>query len=46
MVTGQDYNYFPKSFGQQLKVVKAIERTYAETQDMLNLMTLLVYIKM
>ena len=29
MVTGQDYNYFPKSFGQQLKVVKAIERTYA-----------------
>lgn len=29
MVTGQDYNYFPKSFGQQLKVVKAINRTYA-----------------
>ena len=29
MVTGQDYNYFPKSFGQQLRVVKAINRTYA-----------------
>jgi len=29
MVTGQDYNYFPKGFGQQLKMVKAIERTYA-----------------
>lgn len=29
MVTGQDYNYFPKSIGQQLKTVKAINRTYA-----------------
>ena len=29
MVTGQDYNYFPKSFGQQLRVVNAINRTYA-----------------
>lgn len=29
MVTGQDYNYFPKSLGQQIRIVKAIERTYA-----------------
>ena len=29
MVTGSDYNYFPKAYGQQLKVIKAIERTYA-----------------
>ena len=29
MVTGKDYNYFPKSYGQQLRVIKAIERTYA-----------------
>ena len=29
MVTGKDYNYFPKAYGQQLKVIKAIERTYA-----------------
>lgn len=29
MVTGQDYNYFPKSLGQQVRIVKAIERTYA-----------------
>ncbi len=29
MVTSKDYNYFPKSIGQQLKVLKAVERTYA-----------------
>lgn len=29
MVTGKDYNYFPKAYGQQLRVIKAIERTYA-----------------
>jgi len=29
MVTGKDYNYFPRSIGQQLKVLKSIERTYS-----------------
>lgn len=29
MVTGQDYNYFPKSFGQQLKLIKSVNRTYS-----------------
>ena len=29
MVNGKDYNYFPRSIGQQLKVLKSIERTYS-----------------
>lgn len=29
MVTGKDYNYFPRSIGQELKVLKSIERTYS-----------------
>lgn len=29
MVTGSDYNYFPKSSTQRLKLIKAIERTYS-----------------
>ena len=29
MVTGSDYNYFPKSFTQRIKILKAIERVYS-----------------
>ena len=29
MVTAKDYNYFPRTIGQQLRVLKSIERTYA-----------------
>lgn len=29
MVTGADYNRFPKSIGQQLKILKSVVRTYA-----------------
>ena len=29
MVTAKDYNYFPRTIGQQLRVLKSTERTYA-----------------
>lgn len=29
MVSNKDYNYFPRSIGQSIRVLKAIERTYA-----------------
>ena len=29
MVTGSDYNYFPKSSTQRIRLIKAIERTYS-----------------
>ena len=29
MVSGSDYNYFPKSSTQRIKLIKAIERTYS-----------------
>lgn len=29
MVTGSDYNKFPKSFGQQVKILKSLVRTYS-----------------
>ena len=29
MVTGADYNKFPKSFGQQVQVLKSLNRTYS-----------------
>lgn len=29
MVSAKDYNYFPKTFGQSLRVLNAVERTYA-----------------
>ena len=36
MVTAQDYNYFPKSIGQQVKVLKAINRTYSGNSRYIN----------
>lgn len=36
MVTGSDYNIFPLSFGQQLKVCKSIVRTYAGNSRYIN----------
>ena len=36
MVTGQDYNNFPKSIGQQVKVLKSINRTYSGNSRYIN----------
>ena len=36
MVTGSDYNYFPKSHTQRIKLLKAIERTYSGNSRYIN----------
>jgi hypothetical protein len=37
MVSGKDYNYYPKIIGQTLKVLKAVERTYAGNSRYIDL---------
>lgn len=37
MVSGKDYNYFPKTIGQSLKVLNAVERTYAGNSRYIDL---------
>lgn len=37
MVSAKDYNYFPKTIGQQLHVLKAVERTYAGNSRFIDL---------
>ena len=36
MVSGADYNKFPKSFGQQIKILKSVLRTYAGNSRFIN----------
>ena len=37
MVSNKDYNYFPRSIGQPIRVLKAIERTYAGNSRYIDL---------
>lgn len=37
MVSAKDYNYFPKTIGQTLKVLKAVERTHAGNSRYIDL---------
>lgn len=37
MVSAKDYNYFPKTIGQSLRVLNAIERTYAGNSRFIDL---------
>ena len=37
MVSNKDYNYFPRSIGQSIRVLKAIERTYAGNSRYIDL---------
>lgn len=37
MVSSKDYNYFPKTIGQSLRVLNAIERTYAGNSRYIDL---------
>lgn len=37
MVSAKDYNYFPKTIGQSLKLLKAINRTYAGNSRYIDL---------
>ena len=37
MVSNKDYNYFPRSIGQSIKILNAIERTYAGNSRYIDL---------
>ena len=37
MVSNRDYNYFPRNIGQQIRILNAIERTYAGNSRYMNL---------